>query len=207
MAHRIFPNRLRDRVQVSTYAPLDPAEVLQTAAQTTQVIRRGFGRWQGVLTFGLMEIGEGEDIRDIEAWLAGLEGRINTFDAPIGIPNVGDIAGLDAGDMNTPPQALQLGGDITLSGGLAVIPVSGADAGLLRGHVISVGGQLYKLQSDLGSGTCTALPARVVGASGDPVEWLRPVQKARVGTRGVGYGRRSGGLVGPWTIPWVSEAV
>ena len=192
MAHRVFPSGLA--VASSHVDSIEFQDASRTPSDIVQVIQRGPGRWRGVLTLPSCGVNQRDRLLETRAFIVSLQGRLNTFDCP-----------LEAGGMLASGTDLTLSSAITISGGLAVIEVSGATTGLFRGEMISVGGQAYILQSDMASGEMQCLPARIAGASGDAVEWEEPVSKARLTERGARNSRTTPSFHGPWILEWQSE--
>ena len=190
MAHRVFPAVLDKWINdIRTY---DLQDVHETLDGTVQTIKRAPGGWEGTLVLAACGIGDEARLRTTRAFIASLDGRANTFDAPVGSSERGSIAGGPKLTLRTVP---------TLSGGLTVIAVSGARAGLLRGDMVSIGGRAYILQSDMAGGTFNAWPPRITGAAGDVVEWENPVIRARL-TDPVRNANVGAGIFGPWSIRW-----
>ena len=139
-------------------------------------------------------------LREVRAFITSLEAQANTFDAPI----LGHSGELPDGT------TLTLASAPSINGGLLRVVISGAPAGagLLRGDMVTIGQQLFELQSDMAAGIANLLPARIIGAMGDPVEWQHPTQKARLIENGVNVSRDglpNGKLQGPWSLSWESS--
>ena len=202
MAHRVFPDVLKRLIVSSPIFPVEDQDVLRTGKRTIQTIRRGPTNWRGVVT--IRSLGRGPQsqaaLRELRAFVTSLERQANTFDAPL----PGRAGSLPDGT------ALTLAAVPSINGGLLRVVVAGLPSGegLLRGDMVTIGGQVYELQSDAAAGAFNALPARIIGEMGDSVTWDYPTQKARLVENGFTSNRDglpSSQLQGPFSFSWESS--
>lgn len=171
-----------------------PQIVLRSLSGVNQVISLGPDRWQGVTIIPTYGTGSAAKKKTVRAFLASLQGQLNTFDMPL-YGREGDLPeGTD----------LVLAAPVAITSGFARIRVSGASSGLVRGDMISIGSRAYVLETDMAGGSMDCLPARITGAAGNPVLWNPPFMRVRLTESGAQNSRETPSFSGPWYLEWES---
>ena len=193
MANIPFPNVSLERVNVSVNWP---GQTVHRSLYTDdrQAITRGIGVWSGSITFPEFELnGHDQQIREIEAFFASLEGAVHTFDIPIPIGNQQQEALADG-------TALTATGT-TRAGSLMQVTGLSEQAGLLQGNYVTISNNLFIVTTSLRGGTMTLSPFRPIVISGSvDVEWRNPTLRARATTSDPLGSPKNADFAGPWTI-------
>lgn len=175
-----------------------------------EVVTRNYGRWMGVLIFGFLDFSpEDQGVRrDIEAFVAELEGMVNTTDAPIHRPSGGSLGSNRAITFSAMSPGGAERGELVFSSGSAM----GAEA-LVRGDYIRMADRLYVLAADSVSlagqagGLMKVRPrVEVVPAVGTPIVWKDVTVRCRASSLKTWENTEATPeFFGPWQMEWVEE--
>ncbi len=171
-----------------------PSQVNHRSIYTgeSQAITRGIGLWEGTITWSPRSVAyQEDDIREIEAFLASLEGGANTFKVPL---------------QRDQSSAFTSGTDLMVTAaeraGSSMILTFDAQTGLVQGNYINISDELFILNSSLTGGTATVTPHRplTIPAAGLEVSWETPFLNARRTESDAIVSPRDPEYAGPWTI-------
>ena len=160
-------------------------------AAKEQIHARGTMRFAGSISWARRSIMDREaEIAEIEAFVAGCYGPVNTFDVPIPY---------DQSDRMTSAA------DLTISGLMSTAFQStfAATKGLREGDYFNVGTRLHKITAVAMDTKYTAVPALPSDAT--TIAWATPKLRARLAQDSADSPR-----AGPWAGPWrlsVTEAL
>ena len=171
---------------------------------TLQVLERSLGRWSGRVVLRECGVQDGPELRQVEAFLASMQGLVNTVKVPIMRPSAGSFSPFTH-------RTLSFQGVVSGSGLRTVNIQSDSAFGterLVLGDYVSLGDRLYILTEDLGdvAGSAARLtvapPVDVVPASGSSITWedvtlLCRIIKMREGWSGAEF---TPDFAGPWSL-------
>lgn len=158
------------------------------------VIDQGLPVWGGGFT--IAETDDERLARAVELFLVRMRGAANTVRLDIDRPPQGP---LESGTALTVASSQIADGQLNLT-------LSGAQAGIVAGDYLQIGGRLYIADSDLAAGVVRVAP-EVAPADGESVVWESPyvVASLEIADEGLLLTHEDADFHGPWSLDWIER--
>lgn len=198
MANITFPTASLGSVDISLEWP---GQVILPALYTGEryVYTRGVGLWMGQITWPQMgRVDNASDIRDVEVFLAQLEGAANTFDVPIPAEQNDRLA-----------TGFDLRATAVLRTGSTMRVTCNQQSGLNAGDYVTIDNYLFQLVSNLSGGAMQVSPYRPIDVTveddagtviGAAINWSNPTLRARRTDAVAISSPKDVDWAGPWTL-------